>query len=501
MLSVEYLHKLRHDERLQDIEWETCRKDPYYFLVNWAKTLDPHDDEQPIKPFPDKEYLKIITEIWLKHNLLLVPKSRQMMMSWLFTTLYLWDTIFHPARMTFFQSKKSEDADDILKRSKFVWDNLPKFLKRYYKEGKFYELKCNPQHKGQHVTGRMIFPDINSEIRAIPEGGDVIRMHVASGILCLGPKTKVLTSDLRWINADTVRIDNELAGFDENIGISGVKNNGIGVARQWRKTKVIRTEVIKRPSYLLEFDDGTKVISSKEHRWLAGYKQRHKWITTQNLRVQNGNRAGSKIIKLIDVWQEDNDYDTGYLAAAFDGEGCFYNKSFNNHLGVGGDVGISFSQNENKMLDTVRNILKNKGFNSLTEKVSLNEAYSTPHHTIRTRVRPEVMRFMGQVRPKRLLAKLDLDKWGTILSVRGVNLIKKEYIGEQEVIGITTTTGTFVAEGLASHNSDEMAFQPEARSAYTAAKPTISSKGRFTGISTAEHGTFFEDLVFDLIEV
>jgi len=182
-MNLEYLQKLRNDKRLQAIEWGICRDDPYYFLNNWAKTLDVHDNVEPIKTFPDKEYIKILVDIWLKEQLLLVPKSRQMMMSWLFTTLYLWDTIFHEARMTFFQSKKAEDADDILKRSKFVWDNLPNFLKKYYKQGSFYELKCNPQHNGQHVSCKMVFPDINSEIRAIPEGGDVIRMHVASGIL------------------------------------------------------------------------------------------------------------------------------------------------------------------------------------------------------------------------------------------------------------------------------------------------------------------------------
>jgi hypothetical protein len=46
-----------------------------------------------------------------------------------------------------------------------------------------------------------------------------------------------------------------------------------------------------------------------------------------------------------------------------------------------------------------------------------------------------------------------------------------------------------------------MAFQPEAEDAFTAAKPTISSKGRFTGVSTAEDNTFFEEMVFDKIEV
>jgi hypothetical protein len=183
MLDVEYLAKLKSDRRLQDLEWQRCHDDPYYWLVNWARTLDVHDSVNPIKPFPDKEYIKILVELWLKTQLLLVPKSRQMLLSWLFTALYGWDTFFHNARMTFFQSKKAEDADDILKRTKFIWDNMPKFLKRYYSNGKFYELKCNPQHNGQHVSGKMVFPDINSEIRAIPEGGDVIRMHVASGIL------------------------------------------------------------------------------------------------------------------------------------------------------------------------------------------------------------------------------------------------------------------------------------------------------------------------------
>ena len=181
--NVEYLQKLYQDQRLQDIEWAKCVKDPYYFLTHWAYTLDVHNDIDPIRVFPEKEYIKIITDIWLNSQLLLVPKSRQMMMSWIFTTLYLWDTQFHKAKLTFFQSKKSDDADDLIKRSKFVWDHEPKFLKRYYEDGEFHELKCNPQHNGQHTQGKLTFPQINSEIRGIPEGGDIIRMHVASGIL------------------------------------------------------------------------------------------------------------------------------------------------------------------------------------------------------------------------------------------------------------------------------------------------------------------------------
>jgi len=183
MYDVEYLHKLYKSPELQAIEWAKCKDDPYHFLTHWARTLNVHDTENPIAPFPDKDYLEFIANKWLNTKLLAVPKSRQMMMSWIFTSLYLWDTQFHRGRLTFFQSKKADDANDLVKRAKLVWDNEPKFLKRFYLDGKMFELKCNPQNGGQHVYNSMTFPQINSEIRGIPEGGDVIRMHTASGIL------------------------------------------------------------------------------------------------------------------------------------------------------------------------------------------------------------------------------------------------------------------------------------------------------------------------------
>jgi hypothetical protein len=183
MKDVDYLQKLKKDTRLQAIEWSQCQEDPYYWMTNWAFTLDVHDRETPVKPFPDKEYVKIIVEKFQKHNLLLIPKSRQMMLSWIMVALALWDTQFHKGRLTFFQSKKADDANDLVRRAKHIWDNEPKFLKVYYDNQKAMELRCNPQNQGNHVYNSMSFPDIYSEIRGIPEGGDVIRMHTASLII------------------------------------------------------------------------------------------------------------------------------------------------------------------------------------------------------------------------------------------------------------------------------------------------------------------------------
>lgn len=182
--DIKYLQELHAEPALQGLEWSQCYEDPYYWLTNWAFTLDVHDRKTPIKPLPEKDYIKFIVGKWLKDPLLLVPKSRQMMLSWIMVALYLWDTQFHKGRLTFFQSKKADDANDLVKRAKFIWDNEPKFLKKYYlDDGGFKDLICNPQNQGQHVYCSLSFPDIHSEIRGIPEGGDVIRMHTASGIL------------------------------------------------------------------------------------------------------------------------------------------------------------------------------------------------------------------------------------------------------------------------------------------------------------------------------
>lgn len=62
MKDVEYLQKLKKSPELRDIEWSKCHDDPYYWLTNWAYTLDVHDSSNPQKPFPKKDYLKYIVD-------------------------------------------------------------------------------------------------------------------------------------------------------------------------------------------------------------------------------------------------------------------------------------------------------------------------------------------------------------------------------------------------------------------------------------------------------
>ena len=132
----------------------------------WTK--DEHDKVNPTKRFPNKEYLKIICDLWYKEPLLLIPKSRQLLMTWLFSACYLWDTQFQQGRLNFFQSKKEEDADRLIQRVYFIWENQAEWIKQMF--------------PANYTFCHLKFPLGKSEIWGVPQGGDQIRSHTASGI-------------------------------------------------------------------------------------------------------------------------------------------------------------------------------------------------------------------------------------------------------------------------------------------------------------------------------
>ena len=142
---------------------------PWYWIEEMVWTQDEHDQITPFKKFPNKDYLKFICEEWYREPLLLVPKSRQLLMTWLFVSCYLWDTQFRQGRLNFFQSKKEEDADRLIQRANFIYTHQPAWLKALFPaEYSFCHFK---------------FKRGKSEIWGVPQGGDQMRQYTASGIL------------------------------------------------------------------------------------------------------------------------------------------------------------------------------------------------------------------------------------------------------------------------------------------------------------------------------
>jgi len=145
---------------------EAALEDPVFFLKKCVVTIDEHDQDNPYKPLPDKEYLWKIVETWQKHNLILIAKSRQMMITWLMVALHVWLAL-HEARKIFFVSKKEVDADALKERAVFIVKHLPEWIR--------------PRYRPKYCL--LEFPDLNSQIVAVSQESDALRQYTASAIL------------------------------------------------------------------------------------------------------------------------------------------------------------------------------------------------------------------------------------------------------------------------------------------------------------------------------
>jgi len=152
----------------QELELAMCKENPWRFLLLWVQTEDAQNKDQPFQPFPNDIHLQVLTHYWQRERFLLVPKSRQLTITWLFCGLYLWESMFFPSRLTFFQNKKEEDADNNIKRTAVMHDRLPIWMKDWQPCKQTY---CS-----------LVFPRSRSEIRGIPAGAHHVRGSTATGV-------------------------------------------------------------------------------------------------------------------------------------------------------------------------------------------------------------------------------------------------------------------------------------------------------------------------------
>ena len=301
------------------------------------------------------------------------------------------------------------------------------------------------------------------------------QLYTLANRYCLSPMTRVLCSDFSWRPLTEVAVGDELIAFDENP--PEPKQH-----RKMRVATVTDCDRIVRPSYRVRFTDGREVVASAEHLWLSGtrggnirefsprdcgvcgrhfekahalgahqkrahgisgrYRQQDNaaWIATDQL------RPGSRIKDLGQPWERDSSWEAGYLSGVFDGEASF----------AGMDTsrtgwGISFPQLPGAVFDLTESLLKEKGFHIRSYDQDKNGSGCA---TVIIGGLDDCFRFLGQMRPVRLLEKAA--KWldGKSPSRAGCAVVESaEFLGDQEVVAIGTSTKTLIAEGLFSHNS------------------------------------------------
>ena len=150
-------------------------------FIQHVRTKDEHSETEPIKHFPDKPYISVLLGLFFQKErpILFVPKSRQIMLTWLCAVFALWLAKSIPHRLIFLQSKKEEDAANLVfsgGRTGKNWDTARiSFIEKH--------LPWWLQDEGiEPAYGKLLFPN-GSKIVGIPEGADQIRSYTPSLVI------------------------------------------------------------------------------------------------------------------------------------------------------------------------------------------------------------------------------------------------------------------------------------------------------------------------------
>lgn len=276
-----------------------------------------------------------------------------------------------------------------------------------------------------------------------PVDGILIGLHKDRQLgACLRAGTRVLTADYRWVPIETIKPGDGVVSVDENAGTQGV-------ARKMRRGTVLGTCQFDVPTMRLTLDDGAELEGTPHHRFLA----RVRGGTTVEWRQIKNMKPGDKIRRAVPVWDSQQCYEDGWFGGFLDGEGSLLAKA-------SGGAALCGAQVRGAVLDRAFRYLNqhNHTYRLQVDKRTSGEKSKLGNQEV---VRFDVSRMhdifkiLGRCRPSRLLEKKwwegkELpnhggDTWATVISV--------EVAGTQRVYDFETTTHTYIAEGLVSHNT------------------------------------------------
>jgi len=262
---------------------------------------------------------------------------------------------------------------------------------------------------------------------------------------CVDPNTQVLMADLSWKRAGDCKVGDAMVGFDEHPPKSA---DGFP-HRRMRKATVIHSEVLQKPQVRITLRDGTSLIVSDNHQFLCRkYPSTHVkvWRKARNI------KPGCVIFKATPppslINGKASDFERGRLSGFLDGEGHACKLNHHGSWGVGwwhkaGDthddmlriaekIGIDLRQHEDR---------KNGEFDGWS--VSMRGAYGSLHALVSTR-------------PVRLVEKEIWDNGPLPRPKDHAVVASVEPLGIGPVVALETSTHTFIAEGLLSHNSNTL---------------------------------------------
>ena len=170
-----------HDPRQQELDsiWDLCGQPvasfeagPLLWLTNYTCTEDTHwlkKKTQPVAPFPRKQYFLHLTRLMLSEDVLFIPKSREMMTSWLGCGYMAWTTQWLPKVQWIIQTEKEAKVVELVEYCRILYNRQEPWMKERN------PLVIDNQTRMRRENG--------SEIIGIPSGADQFRMYHPYGVL------------------------------------------------------------------------------------------------------------------------------------------------------------------------------------------------------------------------------------------------------------------------------------------------------------------------------
>ena len=274
---------------------------------------------------------------------------------------------------------------------------------------------------------------------------------------CTPEETPILMGDLSMKRIVEVEVGDEVIGFDLP-----------GPDRPRQKRRLCRAIVTAksawvRPVVKITLDSGRVIRCTADHRWYTGRKERWR-------KLYHPAAVGGSLLRICDpdievLTDPEAAREAGWLAGFFDGEGSV---SLMHKLGRKFPPSslVSFYQGADRNLHLCER-LSRFGFDfglSVRQRPGLGAA-ATPlrHYWLRGNDLPMFQRFLHVIRPMKWRERMIQGALGTAFVLGREKVVKIEPDGEEEVFGLTTTTGNYVAWGLASQNSAQYQQRPVPR--------------------------------------
>jgi len=254
--------------------------------------------------------------------------------------------------------------------------------------------------------------------------------------MCVDPYTKILKEDLTWIYAKDLFVDDKLIGFDEN---QDQGNRGT----RFKESSITDLQFLRKKTFTIETNRGS-LTAADDHLVVVLRKSKKGYLSRVWVEMKDI-VTGDILPFTAEPWTTKTQFNDGYIAGIFDGEGSV------------SSGGVQFGQADGPIFDKVEKLLYKDCFNFSISIKKKQPQYRKTHKTIQLTGIWNSLRFLGEKRPERLLQKSKKiwngkRTWGKNGEGRATVLNVIEYDNPQPLVCITTTSKTYISNGFYSHN-------------------------------------------------